>query len=246
MSILSDIAGSVGKRRLHMTLIDPASQSPEKSGIIAREADEAGSDYIMIGGSTSVSPEMVDETVASIKAHCSLRTILFPGSADMISRKADAIFFMTLMNSRNPKFLMGYQVRAARYLKSLGIEILPMGYIIFQPGMTVGRVGEADLVGRDDKETAASYAVAAEMLGLKLVYFESGSGSPTTIPAETIKFARKQINIPLIVGGGIRSEKSAREISIAGADIIVTGTVAEKASAVLEVLKPIINAVRSG
>ena len=244
MKIIDEILAAKGKRKLHMTLIDPASQTSEKAGNIAREAGMAGSDYILIGGSTSVSSDMVDSTVNEVKKASGLKTILFPGSNEMISRQADAIFFMSLLNSRNIKFIMGYQVASSLFVKSLGIETIPMGYIVFEPGMTVGKVGEANLVGRDNKKLASSYVAAAELLGMKLVYLEAGSGAPQHIPPETIRAAKNAISIPVIVGGGIRTPEAAEAVSRAGADIVVTGTVAERASSILDSLTPIIKALK--
>lgn len=227
-----------------MTLIDPASQDSRKAGIMAQEAERAGSDFIMIGGSTSVNPAMVDRTVVEIKSRSSLKTILFPGSAEMVSPNADAIFFMTLMNSRSPKYIMGHQVIAARAIKKMGMETISMGYVVFEPGMTVGKVGEADLVPSDPPEMAVSYAVAAEMFGMKLVYFEAGSGAPSHISADTIRTVKHEISIPLIVGGGIRTADAAGDVARAGADIVVTGTVAERATSVFDELKPIITSLK--
>ncbi len=244
MKIIDEILAAKGRRKLHMTLIDPASQTAERAGTIAKEAGMAGSDYILIGGSTSVSSDMVDSTVDQIEKASGLKTILFPGSTEMISRKADAIFFMSLLNSRNTKFIMGYQVASSLFIKSLGIETIPMGYIVFEPGMTVGKVGEANLVGRNDKKLASSYVAAAELLGMKLVYLEAGSGAPLHIPPETISAAKKEVSIPVIVGGGIRTPEAAEAVSRAGADIVVTGTVAERASSILDSLTPIIRALK--
>ena len=139
---------------------------------------------------------------------------------------------------------MGYQVSSSRFVKSLGIETIPMGYIVFEPGMTVGKVGEANLVGREDGNLAASYVAAAELLGMKLVYLEAGSGAPQHIPPETINTAKREVSIPVIVGGGIRTASAAEAVSRAGADIIVTGTVAERASSILDSLAPIIKAIK--
>lgn len=227
-----------------MTLIDPASQDPPRAGKLAEEVERAGSDYIMIGGSTSVSSTMVDETVREIKARSSIRTILFPGSAEMVSPNADAIFFMTLMNSRNPKYIMGHQVLASRSIKKSGMETISMGYVVFEPGMTVGRIGEADLVPSDPPEKAISYAIAAEMFGMKLVYFEAGSGATEHVSPETIRLVKNEISIPLIVGGGIRTKEAARKVAVAGADIVVTGTLTEKSNSVYEDLLPIIEAIK--
>ncbi len=244
MTVYSEIMKRLETSRVHMTLIDPASQKSKKAALMAEEAEKAGSDFIMIGGSTSVSMSMVDETVLAIKDRSSLKTILFPGSAEMVSPNADAIFFMTLMNSRNPKFLMGHQIAAARTIRKMGMETISMGYVVFEPGMTVGRIGEADLVSSSSPEKAISYALAAEMFGMKLVYFEAGSGAPNHVSCDTVKAVKKEISIPLIVGGGIRTREAAGMIAESGADIVVTGTVAEKASSVFGELKPIIAAIK--
>ncbi|EQD63200.1 Geranylgeranylglyceryl phosphate synthase, partial [mine drainage metagenome] len=188
--------------------------------------------------------EMIDSTALQIRKQSGLKTILFPGSSEMISRNADAIFFMSLLNSRNTKFLMGYQVASSRFVKRLGIETISMGYIVFEPGMTVGEVGEANLVGRDDTNLAASYVAAAELLGMRLVYLEAGSGAPQHIPPDTIRAVKKEASIPVIVGGGIRTPEAARSVTDAGADIVVTGTVAERAVSVVESLSPIVEAVK--
>ncbi len=245
MSVYSMIMEKVRREKVHMTLIDPASQDPVASGSIAREAESAGSDFILVGGSTDVSGELMQKTIDEIKARCSLKTIIFPGSPNMLSANADALYFMSLLNSKDLDFVIGHQVRSSRLIHELGIESISMGYVVFSPGMRVGRVGNADLVERDDRDTALSYALTAEMLGFKLVYFESGSGSNTYVSPDVIAHTKRYITVPLIVGGGIRTPESSMEIARAGADIIVTGTVAERSSDVFGTLRPIIKAIKS-
>lgn len=244
MNVYRNILEKLKSEKLHMTLIDPASQPPEKSALIAREADRAGSDFIMIGGSTEIDNRKMSDTIDQIKAATDRQVIIFPGSASMISDRADAIYFMTLMNSRKTEYLMGHQVKAAPFLKVMGIETISMGYLVFEPGMTVGKVGGADLIGRDDVDNAISYAIAAEMFGLKLLYLEAGSGSPTHVSEEVISEIKSVINIPLIVGGGIRTKEAAESVVKAGADIVVTGTIAEKAKNVYSSLSPIISVIK--
>ncbi|AKA49100.1 geranylgeranylglyceryl phosphate synthase [uncultured archaeon] len=245
MSIYEEITSSIRKKRIHMTLIDPAAQGSDRAAVIAEEAEKAGTDYIMIGGSTKVDPAKLKETITRIRARTSRKIIIFPGSASMISDNADAIYFMSLLNSATTEFLIAHQVMAAPVLKRMGIETISMGYLIFEPGMTVGRVGNAQLISRTDSEKAVAYSLAAEMLGMKLVYLESGSGSPTFVSEEVVASVSSSIRIPLIVGGGIRDPVGASKIAEAGADIIVTGTVAEKADRIYDVLKPIISALKA-
>ncbi|MHB8552316.1 MAG: phosphoglycerol geranylgeranyltransferase [Thermoplasmataceae archaeon] len=228
-----------------MTLIDPATSGPKGSAEIAYQASLAGTDFIMLGGSTEISPSDLNETTSLMKNKIALDIILFPGSSSMITEKADAIYFMSLLNSSDIEFVVGHQKKAALALFNMNIEKIPMGYIIFKPGMTVGKVGKAVLVDRDDVTCASQYALTAEYFGMKLVYFEAGSGADKPVSAEVIRGAKAKLRIPLIVGGGIRDPKTAAEISEAGADIIVTGTVAEKASDVYSTLKPIIDIIHN-
>ena len=244
MKVMEYIERKVKEGKMHMTLIDPAKQSPEKAGEIAREARDAGTDAIMIGGSTDLNVENVDATVEMIKKMVDLPIILFPSGAHVISRYADAIYFMSLLNSTSPEFLIRQQVIGAPIVKKLGIEPLPMGYIVVEPGMTVGRVGKAELIKRDEAEKAAAYALAAQYLGMRLVYLEAGSGAPEPVPPEMIRVVKESIDIPLIVGGGIRSGEKARGIVEAGADIIVTGTLVESVENVKAALEEIIQAIK--
>ncbi len=244
MNVYDQLKDISQKRKVHMTLIDPASQNIKRSTEIAVEAERAGTDFIMIGGSTSIDMKAMDETIKSIKDETETPVIIFPGSSSMISRYADAIYFMSLLNSRNPDFIIGHQVKAAPFLKKMGIETIPMGYLVFSPGMTVGKVGEANLIDNNNPETAIAYALAAQMMGMKLIYLEAGSGSPETVNPEVVREVKKVAEVPLIVGGGIRSPEKASLIASSGADIVVTGTIVEKAGKVHDALKPIIDAIK--
>lgn len=227
-----------------MTLIDPAAQDPKSSGVIAQKAVSAGTDFIMVGGSSNISASIMDDTVIRIKDSTNVPVIIFPGSPEMISSHADAIYFMSLMNSRSIEFIIGHHVSVAPLLQRMGIETIPMGYVVFEPGMTVGRVGNVNLIGRQDADQAEAYALAAQMLGMKLVYFESGSGSPTHVDKGVVSRAKKGLKIPLIVGGGIRSPEVAGELCHAGADIVVTGTLVERSPDVFSDLRKIVLAVK--
>ncbi|WP_297091371.1 geranylgeranylglyceryl/heptaprenylglyceryl phosphate synthase [Thermococcus sp.] len=217
------------REKLHFVLIDPDDVTPDVAGEIARMSEEAGADAIMIGGSTGAEGDVLDGVVKAIKESSGLPTILFPGSHGGISRHADAIFFMSLLNSTNPFFITGSQALGAFTVKRYGIEPIPMAYLIVEPGETVGWVGDAKPIPRHKPKIAAAYALAGQYLGMRLVYLEAGSGAREPVPPEMISLVRKVIDVPLIVGGGIRTGEQARKAIEAGADIIVTGTAIEKA-----------------
>jgi phosphoglycerol geranylgeranyltransferase len=215
------------KGTLHMTLLDPAKQEPAKAGEICKVACDLGTDAIMVGGSTGVTQENLDATMLAIKAKVNVPIIYFPSGAHAISPYSDAIYFMSMLNSRNVKMVMREQMMGAPVVRKLNLEHLSMGYIIVAPGMKVGEVGEADVIPRDQPKLAAAYALAAEYLGMEYVYLEAGSGAPQPVPEDMIKAVRSTISIPLLVGGGIRDGEAAARAKNAGANIVVTGTVVE-------------------
>jgi len=227
--VQSYIRKKLENEKLHFTLIDPEKLDEKKTGMIAKEASQAGTDAIMLGGSTGITSENLDKAVIVIKENARLPVILFPGDVSGVSKYADAIFFMSLLNSRNPYYITGAQAAGAIAVKKLGIEPISMGYIVVEPGGMVGYIGDAKLIPRSKPEIAVGYALAAQYLGMNLIYLEGGSGIPEPIPKEMISMVRKTIDIPLVVGGGIRTEKDASAAAQSGADIIVTGTVVEDA-----------------
>jgi len=243
MSITNDIIKKLGKKKLHFSLLDPDKQKPDIAGIMAKNVEEAGSSAIMVGGSTIVSQLQVDQTVKAIKENSNLPVILFPSGAKYLSRYADAVFFMSLLNSRNLDFVIREHVKGAPFVKLSGIEPISMGYVIVEPGMTAGRKGEVDLIKRNDINTAIGYALASQYLGMDFFYLEAGSGAPKPVKSDMVSSVKKSINIPLIVGGGIRKPKTAKEISRAGADIVVTGTKLEEEKNVKKALIDIIKAI---
>ena len=229
----------------HLTLIDPAKQSPKVAGEIASDAERAGSSGIMVGGSTRAGGELLDRTVVAVKGCSDLPVILFPASEAGISKHADAIFFMSMLNSRDPYFISGAQMLGAHLVRKYKLEALPMAYIVVEPGGEAGRVGKAELIPRDKSELAAAYALAAKYLGMKLVYLEAGSGAGMPVPVEMVKAVRKIFDGTLIVGGGIRTPKAALERVRAGADVIVTGTIVEKSADRVARIRGIVRAIRA-
>jgi phosphoglycerol geranylgeranyltransferase len=215
---------------VHLALLDPDKQDGREAGAIAKKMKEAGSDAIMIGGSTGVTSENLGETARSIKEESGLPTIHFPGGPGALSKDVDSIFFMSMVNSSDPFWIIRAQAGASIPVKKLGIETISLGYIIVEPGMKVGEVGKADPIKHNEIDKAVGYALACEMYGMDFVYLEAGSGADRPVPPEMISAVKGSISIPLIVGGGIRTPEAARAAVLAGADAIVTGTFIERCS----------------
>lgn len=232
------------KKKIHFSLLDPDKQEPKKAGNIAKIVTEAGSSAIMVGGSTIQSPRQVDDTIKAIKNNTNLPVILFPSSSQFLSKYADAIFFMSLLNSRNLDYVIREPVQGAKFVKQSGLEPLSMGYVIVEPGMTVGKVGAADLLGKNDVETAVGYALAAQYFGMKFFYLEAGSGATFPVSNKIIQGVKENTGLLLLVGGGIRDAQTAREKAEAGADIIITGTALENQKTLKETLADIIEAIQ--
>lgn len=230
---------------IHMTLLDPDKVGPSEAARIAKAAYKAGTSAIMVGGSIGVSESMTDEIVKAIKSELNIPVILFPGSPTALSRYADAVWFISVLNSHNPYFITGAQMQGAFIVKRYGLEVLSLGYIIVGVGGAVSIVSYTRPLPFNKPEIVAAYALAAEYIGFDFIYLEGGSGGEP-VPSGTIRMVRRTIDIPLIVGGGIRNGETAKEIVKAGADIIVTGTIVEESSDVERELRSIINGMRMG
>jgi len=237
---------TIEARKAHLTLIDPDKQPPLVAGRIACEAERAGTDGIMIGGSTATDGSVVEKTCQAVRERCTIPTILFPGSPKGLTDKADAVFYISLLNSRDPYFITGAHAQSARILKKLGVEVISVGYIIVEPGQTVGRLGRARLIPRDRPDLASAYAMVAEFFGMKCVYLEAGSGAERPVPAKLIEAVKDSVKIPLIVGGGVRTVEDARLVADAGADIVVQGSAVEEDSGANRRVAAVIEYLRSG
>ncbi len=229
----------------HLTLIDPAKQGAGLAGEMAADAAAAGTTGVMVGGSTRAGGKLLDLAVLAIKKATDLPVILFPASEAGVSRHADAIFFMSMLNSRDPYFITGAQRLGAPLVKEFGLEPLPMAYLVVEPGGEAGRVGKAELIPHDKPGLAAAYALAAQLLGMRFVYLEAGSGANRPVPVEMVKAARDVIDVTLVVGGGIRTPEAAAERVEAGADIIVTGTLVERAADRAKKIAGMVKAVKA-
>jgi len=233
---------------IHMTLIDPEKVTPEFAALISSESEFSGSSAIMIGGTTLASMEVLNNVTMAVKNSVKIPIILFPNNITGISEYADAIWFMSLLNSADPYFISGAQVLSAPLIKKLGLETIPLGYIIVGEGGSASVIGKACPIPYNKPELAVAHALAAQFFGMRFVYLEAGSGVSRPVPEEMIRMVREAVGIKLIVGGGIKTGVQAERAVKAGADIIVTGTVVEsgRREDIKSKLSEIIEGVREG
>jgi phosphoglycerol geranylgeranyltransferase len=222
------LAGRLARGPVHFTLIDPDKSPGPKAAALASGAVALGSDLVLLGGSTGISPDGMGEAARAVKRAVPVPVVIFPEGASSLAPEADAVLFMSLLNSRNLDLVVRLHSRAAPVVRAMHLEPLPLGYLVIAPGMRVGEVGAVDVVPRDGLSIAQGYALAAEYLGMRYLYLEAGSGAPSPVPAEMVRAVRSVLSIPLIVGGGIRTGREAKELLDAGAQILVTGTVTEE------------------
>jgi putative glycerol-1-phosphate prenyltransferase len=210
-------------------LIDPDSDPTNELTGKARRCDDADVDAIFIGGSLMLRDDF-SEAVATIKKETSLPLIIFPGNPGQLSPEADAVLFLSLISGRNPQHLIGDHIVAAPSVKKMGLEAIPTGYILVSSNIptTVEFMSDTKPLPRNKPGLAAATALAGQYLGMKLIYLEAGSGASESVPDEMIQTVCRWIDLPLIVGGGIRKPEEAAQKVKAGADFIVVGTALEE------------------
>ncbi len=225
-------------------LIDPDKVSPTSVRTIAQLASMAKVDYLFVGGSLVVSDHL-DECILSIKKICSIPVVLFPGSPSQLSRHADALLYLSLISGRNPELLIGQHVISAPFVKKSGLEIIPTGYMVIDGGAptTVSYISNASPIPADKNDIALCTAMAGEMLGMKTVYMDAGSGAKKAISEEMILSVAQNIEVPLIVGGGIKDGEKAYLNCKAGADIIVIGNAIEKDASLINEMAAAVHSV---
>jgi putative glycerol-1-phosphate prenyltransferase len=210
-------------------LIDPDKVRKGEIDNIVRRAQEAEVDYFFVGGSLIVN-NALDDCLDEIKKRCSIPLVLFPGDSYQLSYRADAILFLSLISGRNSELLIGKHVITAPYLKLSPLEIISCGYMLVDGGVatTVSYMSNTQPIPSDKDDIAVCTAIAGEMLGMKLIYLDAGSGAIISVAASMIESVSQAVDVPLIVGGGIdTAEKALRNVK-AGADIIVVGNAIEK------------------
>src|ERR1700730_10792637 len=229
------LAGKRKGQRSFAVLVDPDNVNAKKIGELTSLAVSAGVDYLFVGGSLVISNHL-DEVVQHIKRNCDIPVILFPGSPSQISKYADALLYLSLISGRNPELLIGQHVVSAPFVKQSGLEIIPTGYMVIDGGAptTVSYISNASPIPADKNEIAMCTAMAGEMLGMKLIYMDAGSGARHTITEENIEKVSQNIDIPLVVGGGILHPEKAYLNCKAGADVIVVGNAIEKNASLIK------------
>jgi putative glycerol-1-phosphate prenyltransferase len=230
------------QRKAFAVLIDPDKVTPDSFSHLLALSIAHNVDFFFVGGSLITSNTM-SEIIATIKFQTQIPAILFPGNSLHIDTKADAILFLSLISGRNPEFLIGQHVISAPILKKSGLEILPTGYLIVDSGKqtTVSYISNTTPIPHDKPSIAACTAMAGEMLGLKLIYLDAGSGALNAVSPAMIAAVAQSVDTPIIVGGGINTAQKAKDALKAGADVIVVGNGIEQNIDLLTEIADIIN-----
>lgn len=216
-------------KKLYALLVDPDKYAPSHLQTVVRKADLGGVDLFFLGGSL-ITRNQLEVFAEVIKDNTDKPLVLFPGSVLQITGKADAILLLSLISGRNPELLIGQHVVAAPYLRESGLEIIPTGYMLVENGSvtTAQYMSNTSPIPREKDDIAKCTAMAGEMLGMKLIYMDAGSGARHPVPDVMIHSVKESIKVPLIVGGGIRTADQATAACRAGADLVVTGNAIEK------------------
>jgi phosphoglycerol geranylgeranyltransferase len=225
-------------------LIDPDKVDNASLEETATLANESGVDYLFVGGSLVISNH-IDEVIKRIRLHTNLPVILFPGSPSQTSVHADGLLYLSLISGRNPELLIGQHVISAAAIRQSGLEIISTGYMVIDGGAptTVSYISNASPIPADKNEIAMCTAMAGEMLGMKVIYMDAGSGAKRAISESMIEKVAQSIEVPLIVGGGIQSPEKAYLNCKAGADLIVIGNAIEKDPSLIKEMSAAIHSV---
>jgi phosphoglycerol geranylgeranyltransferase len=215
----------------YLILIDPDKVDSANLPVFVREATDAGVDGFLIGGSLLLSNE-VDKIIQMIKSNTSVPVIIFPGSLFQVSPVADAILYLMLISGRNADHLIGNQVVASPIIKRAGLETISTGYMLIESGRTTSAeyMSNTKPIPNHKPDIAVAHALAAEHIGMKILYLDAGSGADVPVPDEMIQKIARHCSLPMIIGGGIRTPEVARQKVRAGASFVVTGTVNEQNS----------------
>ncbi len=227
-----------------MGLIDPTKHA-EKTLQYAKAFYEGGADFIVIGGSLGADGEIVNDLVRNIKEKYHLPVILFPGNVSGVSKEADALYFMSLMNSRNPYWITGAQALGAPYVKKAGIETIPTSLLIVEPGETVGWIGDAKPIPLHKPEIAAAYALAGKFLGHRVTILERGSGAPGPASPEMFRMVKKATENIVVSAGSCKNLSDLKSVIENGADGVHIASLIEKASNPVEKAKSVIRYAKS-
>jgi phosphoglycerol geranylgeranyltransferase len=222
------VEAKLANKKLLAVLLDPDKLALDETDTLILKINQSPATHILIGGSF-VGNNIIDALIIKIKEHSALPVVLFPGNPSQISAHADGILFLSLISGRNPDFLIDHQVNAAPVIKKTNLEVIPTGYILIESGneTAVSRVSKTQPLHNGDIDYIVHTAQAGEMLGKKLIYLEAGSGAQNPVSLAIIKAVSKNIEVPLIVGGGIRNKAGIQQAYASGADLVVIGTAFE-------------------
>ena len=232
MTIYENILQAKAKNeKLLAILIDPEKVTVEDAIILAKKIKNSPATHIFVGGST-FSGSHLGKLITVLKQKTNLPTLIFPGHPFQISEEADGILFLSLLSGRNPDYLIEQQINSVRILEQTNLEVIPTAYLLIDGGKetAVQSVSQTKPIAHSDIELAYRTAKAGELLGMKLIYLEAGSGANQNVSLEMIKYITENCKIPVIVGGGIRSMQSIQQVYDSGADLVVIGTAFENDS----------------
>jgi phosphoglycerol geranylgeranyltransferase len=236
----------IAGRPLFAILIDPGKLPFDAIQELIILSNDCLVDFIFVGGS-SCNVNVFNETISFLKNSQNRPVIIFPGSEMQVSESADALLLLSLISGRNPELLIGKHVEAAKHLIESGLEVIPTGYILIESGKptTVEQVSETKSLPRNNPELTLSTALAGQLLGMQLIYLEAGSGAEKHVPTETIELLSSNLNIPIIVGGGITDADKLQHVINAGADVVVVGNALEKNPQLLKHLSQVLQQYQS-
>lgn len=222
------LAAKEKSQKLLAILLDPDDVKLEILDSLISKINQSPATHVFVGGSL-VETNQIDSLINIVKQNCNLPILLFPGNPSQISKYADGILFLNLISGRNPEYLIEHQVNAVPIIEKTNLEIISTGYILVESGKktAVERISKTKPLDRNNIDYVCQTAKAGEYMGNKLIYLEAGSGAEKPIPLKMIKSVSNKINIPLIVGGGIRTKKGIENAFKAGADLVVIGTAFE-------------------
>ena len=244
MNVYDKILNGVAKKQKQLALlIDPDKMKGARLELLLKNANEVNVDLLFFGGSLLTKTDF-EQCLKIVKANTNIPVVIFPGNEMQVSPEADAILFLSLISGRNPDLLIGKHVAAAPFVQASNIEVIPTGYILVESGSitTALYMSGSIPVPAEKPEIAVSTALAGQFLGMKLIYLDAGSGAKKTVPAKMVSAVKKQIKLPLVVGGGINTPTKINELCAAGADLIVAGTGPEKDPSLL---KHLVEAIHS-
>jgi putative glycerol-1-phosphate prenyltransferase len=238
-AVYNNILNSISKgEKLLAVLIDPDKMKLEGLSGFMQKLNQSIATHIFVGGST-VDDEATEALVINIKKQTSLPIVLFPGDVTQITNYADALLFLSLISGTNPDYLISKHIAAVSALRGSNLEVIPTGYVLIENGKltSVEKVTKTTPLSRHNAQQIVDTAKAGELLGMRLIYLEAGSGALHPVPLEIISFVKQELNIPLIVGGGIRSKQQLDDAFYSGANLVVIGTAFEDDDSFFDELK---------